>query len=44
MKNEENAEKWEEAIEEIKNAFLDEVFDVRAKITREDFIKMVSKK
>jgi len=31
-------------LEDIRNSFLDDVFDIHSKIQREDFIKLLSKK
>ena len=42
--NDSNKQKFKDAVEEIKSTFLDEVFDVSSKISREDFIKQVAKK
>ncbi len=38
-KNDDNKRKWKEAIVNIQEKFLDEVFDVNSKIPREDFLK-----
>ena len=35
---------WQEAIQDIQDKFLDDVFDVSAKIKREEFIRLVTNK
>lgn len=41
---EENASKWEAVIETMRESFLDKIFDVKSRVSREEFIQAVAKK